>query len=121
MNCAFWQVGGVVSVLSEAQKLKISIARAVLKNPCILLLDEVTEALDAEAESSVQDALDLLTLGRTTIVIAQRLSVVRTADLIAVLEEGQLVELGTHDNLLHANGLYRDLVKHEEAVKPAKR
>ena len=106
--------------MSEDQNLKLAIARAVLKNPCILLLDEATGALDIEAERLVQEALDLLMLGRTTIVIAQRLSVVRSADIIAVLEEGQLVELGTHEALLGANGLYTNLIRLEEAAKPPK-
>ncbi|KAI5078855.1 hypothetical protein GOP47_0006526 [Adiantum capillus-veneris] len=115
------QVGGNALGLSEDQKLKIAIARAVLKNPCILLLDEVTGALDVEAERVVQEALDLLMLGRSTVVIARRLSVVRSADMIAVVEEGRLAELGSHEELLAANGLYTDLIRHEEAAKPPKR
>lgn len=93
----------------------------MLKNPCILLLDEVTGALDVDAERAVQEALDLLMLGRSTVVIARRLSVVRSADLIAVVEEGRLAELGSHEDLLAANGLYTDLIRHEEAAKPPKR
>jgi ATP-binding cassette subfamily B (MDR/TAP) protein 1 len=106
--------------LSDDQNLKLAIARAVLKNPCFLLLDGATGALDIETEQVVQEALDLLMLGRTTIVIARRLSVVRSADMIAVLDEGQLIELGTHELLLGANGLYTDLIRHEEAAKPPK-
>lgn len=115
------QIGGMGLGLSEDQKLKLAIARAVLKNPCILLLDEVTGALDVEAERVVQEALDLLMLGRSTVVIARRLSVVRSADMIAVVEEGRLAELGSHEELLAANGLYTDLIRHEEAAKPPKR
>ncbi|KAK7832900.1 abc transporter b family member 20 [Quercus suber] len=103
--------------LTEEQKIKLSIARAVLLNPSILLLDEVTGGLDFEAEKAVQEALDLLMLGRSTIIIARRLSLIRNADYIAVMEEGQLVEMGTHDELLNLDGLYAELLKCEEAAK----
>ena len=107
--------------LTEEQKIKLSIARAVLLNPTILLLDEVTGGLDFEAERTVQEALDLLMLGRSTIIIARRLSLIRNADYIAVMEEGQLVEMGTHDELLALDGLYAELLKCEEATKLPRR
>lgn len=107
--------------LTEEQKIKISVARAVLLNPTVLLLDEVTGGLDFEAERTVQEALDLLMLGRSTIIIARRLSLIRNADYIAVMEEGQLVEMGTHDELLNLDGLYAELLKCEEAAKLPRR
>ncbi|KAL4189056.1 hypothetical protein AMTRI_Chr08g205090 [Amborella trichopoda] len=115
------QVGRAGLALSEEQKIKLSVARAVLSNPSILLLDEVTGALDFEAERAVQEALDILMLGRSTIIIARRLSLIRNADYIAVMEEGQLVEMGTHDELLHVDGLYAELLRYEEAAKLPKR
>ncbi|KAL9226093.1 hypothetical protein vseg_001943 [Gypsophila vaccaria] len=115
------QVGRAGLVLTEEQKIKLSIARAVLSSPSILLLDEVTGALDFEAERAVQEALDLLMLGRSTIIIARRLSLIRNADYIAVMEEGQLVEMGTHDELLNLGGLYAELLKCEEAAKLPRR
>ncbi|CAK7325626.1 unnamed protein product [Dovyalis caffra] len=115
------QVGRAGLALTEEQKIKLSIARAVLLNPTILLLDEVTGGLDFEAERAVQEALDLLMLGRSTIIIARRLSLIRNADYIAVMEEGQLVEMGTHDELLTLNGLYAELLKCEEAAKLPRR
>ncbi|XWS07812.1 hypothetical protein CRYUN_Cryun41cG0022900 [Craigia yunnanensis] len=116
------QVGRAgLALLTEEQKIKLSIARAVLLNPTILLLDEVTCGLDFEAERTVQEALDLLMLGRSTIIIARRLSLIRNADYIAVMEEGQLVERGTHDELLALNGLYAELLKCEESAKLPRR
>ncbi|XP_004492090.1 ABC transporter B family member 20-like isoform X1 [Cicer arietinum] len=115
------QVGRAGLALTEEQKIKLSIARAVLLNPSILLLDEVTGGLDFEAERAVQEALDLLMLGRSTIIIARRLSLIRNADYIAVMEEGQLVEMGTHDELLNLDGLYAELLRCEEAAKLPKR
>ncbi|MBA0665314.1 hypothetical protein Goklo_005177 [Gossypium klotzschianum] len=115
------QVGRAALALTEEQKIKLSIARAVLLNPTILLLDEVTGGLDFEAERTVQEALDLLMLGRSTIIIARRLSLIRNADYIAVMEEGQLVEMGTHDELLALDGLYAELLKCEEAAKLPRR
>ncbi|KAK1670313.1 hypothetical protein QYE76_058472 [Lolium multiflorum] len=115
------QVGRAGLSLTEEQKIKLSIARAVLSNPSILLLDEVTGALDFEAEKAVQEALDVLMLGRSTIIIARRLSLIRNADYIAVMEEGQLVEMGTHEELLNLDGLYAELLKCEEAAKLPKR
>ncbi|PKA46251.1 ABC transporter B family member 20 [Apostasia shenzhenica] len=115
------QVGRAGLTLTEEQKIKLSIARAVLSNPSILLLDEVTGGLDFEAERSVQEALDILMLGRSTIIIARRLSLIRNADYIAVMEEGQLVEMGTHEELLSLDGLYAELLRCEEAAKLPKR
>ncbi|KAJ6833435.1 ABC transporter B family member 20-like [Iris pallida] len=115
------QVGRAGLALSEEQKIKLSVARAVLSNPSILLLDEVTGGLDFEAEKAVQEALDILMLGRSTIIIARRLSLIRNADYIAVMEEGQLVEMGTHDELLTLDGLYAELLRCEEAAKLPKR
>ena len=86
-----------------------SIARAILKDPPILLLDEATSSLDNESERLVQEALDRLKVGRTTIIVAHRLSTIRAADRIAVLDDGWLVELGTQDELLAHDGLYARL------------
>ncbi|KAF8396731.1 hypothetical protein HHK36_018361 [Tetracentron sinense] len=115
------QVGRAGLALTEEQKIKLSVARAVLSSPSILLLDEVTGGLDFEAERAVQEALDILMLGRSTIIIARRLSLIRNADYIAVMEEGQLVEMGTHDELLTLDGLYAELLRCEEAAKLPKR
>ena len=102
--------------LSGGQRQRISIARAVLKNPAILILDEATSALDSESETLVQQALDRLMKGRTTLVIAHRLSTIRRADLICVLNHGEIVERGTHDELLRAEaaGFYRRLVEMQQ-------
>jgi len=97
--------------LSGGQRQRIAIARAILKDAPILLLDEATSALDAESERKVQEALDHLMQGRTTLVIAHRLATVRSADRILVMNAGRIVEEGTHDNLLARNGLYARLAK----------
>ncbi|MEQ1724172.1 MAG: ABC transporter transmembrane domain-containing protein, partial [Pseudobdellovibrio sp.] len=98
--------------LSGGQKQRIAIARAILKNPRILILDEATSALDTESESLVQDALNKLMKNRTTLIIAHRLSTVQNADVICVLEKGKIVESGSHVELLkNQNGLYRKLVE----------
>lgn len=126
--------------LSGGQRQRVSIARAILANPRILILDEATSSLDSESEALIQEGLRYLMKGRTTFVIAHRLSTIRRADQILVVEEGQIVERGTHDSLYELNGRYWDLytrqhgleknlflapgegdsVPEEEAVKPAR-
>ncbi|NBG94522.1 ATP-binding cassette domain-containing protein [Pyruvatibacter mobilis] len=97
--------------LSGGQRQRIALARAILRDAPILLLDEATSALDAESERKVQDALETLRHGRTTIVIAHRLATVREADMICVMDQGRVVELGSHDDLVAADGLYARLCK----------
>ena len=106
--------------LSGGQRQRIAIARAILKNPRILILDEATSALDTESERVVQEALDRLMVGRTSFVIAHRLSTVKNADKILVLEKGNFVESGTHDELLALDGLYAHLYKIQYRNKEAK-
>ena len=97
--------------LSGGQRQRVSIARAILKNPPVLILDEATSALDSESEKLVQQALERLMKGRTTLVIAHRLSTIRNADLICVMHEGRIVERGTHEQLLAMGGYYSHLVE----------
>lgn len=106
--------------ISGGQRQRISIARAILKNPRILILDEATSALDTESERVVQEALDRLMIGRTSFVIAHRLSTIKNADKILVLEHGALVEAGTHDELIAKNGLYAHLYQIQYRSKETK-
>jgi len=99
-----------VPQISGGQRQRIAIARAVLKDPKILILDEATSSLDSESERLVQDALEKLMKGRTSIVIAHRLSTIRQADTILVMDNGKIIEQGTHEQLLQVkDGLYRNL------------
>ncbi len=103
------KVGDRGLVLSGGQRQRIAIARAILKDPKILILDEATSALDTESEKIVQDALDKLMVGRTSFVIAHRLSTIKNADVILVLNHGVIAEKGTHDELMAKGGLYYEL------------
>jgi ATP-binding cassette subfamily B protein len=102
--------------LSGGQKQRIAIARAVLKDPRVLILDEATSALDAESEHLVKEALERLMRGRTTLVIAHRLSTVRGADRVVVIDGGRIVESGPHAELMAHPGLYRRLVERQFEV-----
>jgi ATP-binding cassette subfamily B (MDR/TAP) protein 1 len=98
--------------LSGGQKQRVAIARAILKDPKILLLDEATSSLDAESERIVQDALDHVMVGRTTVIVAHRLSTIKAADIIAVLKDGTVVEKGRHESLMKMrDGVYASLVE----------
>jgi ATP-binding cassette, subfamily B, bacterial MsbA len=104
-------IGERGSKLSGGQRQRLSIARAVLKNPAILILDEATSALDSESERLVQDALTKLMMNRTSIVIAHRLSTIQHAQEIIVIQQGEIIERGRHDTLVRENGLYRKLIE----------
>uniref|UniRef100_A0A672J353 ATP-binding cassette, sub-family B (MDR/TAP), member 4 n=1 Tax=Salarias fasciatus TaxID=181472 RepID=A0A672J353_SALFA len=112
-------VGDRGTQMSGGQKQRIAIARALVRNPKILLLDEATSALDAESETIVQAALDKVRLGRTTLVVAHRLSTIRNADLIAGFQKGEIVEIGTHGELMKTKGVYHTLVTMQEEIPPA--
>jgi subfamily B ATP-binding cassette protein MsbA len=105
--------------LSGGQRQRVAIARAIYKDAPILILDEATSALDNESERAVQAALDALMAGRTTLVIAHRLSTIERADRIAVMEQGRIVEFGTHDQLLAAGGMYANLYRLQFATEAA--
>jgi subfamily B ATP-binding cassette protein MsbA len=109
-------IGERGSKLSGGQRQRLSIARAVLKNPPILILDEATSALDSESEKLVQEALFNLMKNRTSIVIAHRLSTIQHADEIVVIQEGKVAERGTHEQLSIKNGLYKKLVDIQKTV-----
>jgi subfamily B ATP-binding cassette protein MsbA len=104
-------IGDSGNRLSGGQKQRLSIARAVLKNPPIMILDEATSALDTESERLVQDALENMMKNRTSIVIAHRLSTIQKADTIVVLSKGEIVEIGKHSELLDKKGVYYNLVE----------
>jgi len=112
------QVGERGMSLSGGQRQRVAIARAFLKDAAVLILDEATSHLDAVNEQSVRNALEGLMADRTTIIIAHRLSTVRNADMIVALDEGRVMETGTHDELLAKGGLYAQLVAHQLA-RPA--
>jgi ATP-binding cassette subfamily B protein len=101
---------------SGGEKQRLALARTILRNPPVLILDEATSALDNRTELAVQQAIDALAAGRTTITVAHRLSTVRSADQIVVLDRGEVVELGTHEELVEAGGRYAALLRREGPV-----
>ena len=107
-------IGDRGSKLSGGERQRLTIARAILKNPPILILDEATSSLDTESERLVQDALNHLMKDRTSVVIAHRLSTVRFADEIIVLDKGQIVERGKHETLMQQDGIYKKLIDMQE-------
>ena len=103
------EINEETSNISEGQKQLLTIARAILKNPKILILDEATSSVDTRTEELIQKAMDTLMKGRTSFIIAHRLSTIKNADLILVLKDGDIIEQGTHEELLKKNGLYKSL------------
>jgi len=106
-------LGDKYTQLSGGQKQRVAIARAILLNPKVLLLDEATSALDSQSEELVQEALEHLMQGRTSIVIAHRLTTVKNADCIAVLKNGKVVEIGKHEELVARGGVYFQLIQRQ--------
>ena len=103
--------------LSGGQKQRVAIARALLVNPRILLLDEATSVLDAESEHLVQKAIDNVVIGRTVLIVAHRLSTIQKSSQIVVVDDHQIVDIGTHHDLLRRCAKYQDLIKHQDMVK----
>ena len=103
--------------LSGGERQRISIARAILHNPRILILDEATSSLDTESEEKIQSALSSLIKDRTTIAIAHRLSTLKNADRLVVIEKGKIAEIGTHDELMEKKGIYHSLVQSQQKIK----
>jgi ATP-binding cassette, subfamily B, bacterial len=102
--------------LSGGQRQRLAIARAILKNPAILILDEATSAVDNETEAAIQKSLQVITQNRTTIAIAHRLSTIRNANCVYVMDDGQIVEQGTHEELLAMDGIYTTLWRVQSGI-----
>jgi ATP-binding cassette, subfamily B, bacterial MsbA len=107
-------IGDRGNKLSGGEKQRLTIARAILKNPPILILDEATSSLDTTSEKIVQEAINTLMINRTCIIIAHRLSTIQSADMIVVMDKGQIAEQGTHQELLAMNGIYKELVSMQQ-------
>jgi ABC-type multidrug transport system fused ATPase/permease subunit len=110
------EIGERGASLSGGQRQRLAIARAIIRDPKILILDEATSALDTESELLIQDAISKLRKDRTTFIVAHRLSTVRDADRIAVMENGRIVEIGSHNQLLEQSGRYKELVNTQNVL-----